>query len=177
MSTSATAATSDPADPPPADLSSEPSASNPSAAAGAVIDLTSTNDTEDAEDPRATVTPPSRKRTRASRRLEDLELKKNDLKPIGDDTPTYQPSGRPSGRNSCTSNESNESGTPQASDAAEEDPSRYYLVDEVLDRRTRKYGSETAGLRHVVEYLVSWKVNISLLSYLLALPSSISSNV
>ena len=168
MSTSA--AKSDPEDP------SEPSASNPPAGAtepsddSAVIDLTSTNDTEDAEDPRATVTPPSRKRTRASRRLEDLELKKNDLKPIGDDTPTYQPSGRPSAsRNSCTSNESNESGTPQASDAAEEDPSRYYLVDEVLDRRTRKYGSETAGLRHVVEYLVSWKVNISLLSYLLAL--------
>ena len=28
----------------------------------------------------------------------------------------------------------------------------YFEVDEVLDRRTRKYGSESAGLRHVVEY-------------------------
>lgn len=28
----------------------------------------------------------------------------------------------------------------------------YFEVDEILDRRTRKYGSENAGLRHVVEY-------------------------
>jgi hypothetical protein len=28
----------------------------------------------------------------------------------------------------------------------------YFEVDEILDRRTRKYGSESAGLRHVVEY-------------------------
>ena len=34
----------------------------------------------------------------------------------------------------------------------------YFEVDDILDRRTRKYGSESAGLRHVVEYLVSWKV-------------------
>jgi len=34
---------------------------------------------------------------------------------------------------------------------------RYFEVDEILDRRTRKYGSECAGLRHVVEYMVSWK--------------------
>ena len=28
----------------------------------------------------------------------------------------------------------------------------YFEVDEILDRRTRKYGSEANGLRHVVEY-------------------------
>ena len=28
----------------------------------------------------------------------------------------------------------------------------YFEVDEILDRRTRKYGSESIGLRHVVEY-------------------------
>ena len=28
----------------------------------------------------------------------------------------------------------------------------YFEVDEILDRRTRKYGSESAGVRHVVEY-------------------------
>ena len=28
----------------------------------------------------------------------------------------------------------------------------YFEVDEILDRRTRKYGSESVGLRHVVEY-------------------------
>ena len=33
----------------------------------------------------------------------------------------------------------------------------YFEVDEILDRRTRKYGSEIAGVRHVVEYRKSVK--------------------
>lgn len=32
------------------------------------------------------------------------------------------------------------------------DTNGYFQVNEILDRRTRKYGSESAGLRHVVEY-------------------------
>ena len=159
MSTSAKAAT---LNPPPAN---PPGPSASQSDDSAVIDLTSNDTPEDPSDPSdpsvTTVTPPCkltklqrpRKRTRASRRLEDLEQKKNDLKPIGDDTPAYQPSVvRPK-------SESSDGDSPQASGLAEDDPSRYYLVDEVLNRRTRKYGSETAGLRHVVEYLVSWKVS------------------
>src|SRR6056300_315127 len=34
----------------------------------------------------------------------------------------------------------------------------YYEVEEILDRRTRKYGGEgSSGGRHVAEYLVRWK--------------------
>ena len=43
----------------------------------------------------------------------------------------------------------------QASSSGDDDGNHtngYFEVDEILDRRTRKYGSESAGVRYVVEY-------------------------
>ena len=49
-------------------------------------------------------------------------------------------------------------GASKADEGGRNHTNGYFEVDAILDRRTRKYGSESAGLRHVVEYLVSWKV-------------------
>jgi len=61
----------------------------------------------------------------------------------------------------CEDGEDGTSPQCEASKADEEDRNHtngYFEVDDILDRRTHKYGSDSAGLRHVVQYLVSWKV-------------------
>mmetsp|Transcript_29778 Transcript_29778/g.54045 ORF Transcript_29778/g.54045 Transcript_29778/m.54045 type:complete len:672 (-) Transcript_29778:40-2055(-) len=107
-----------------------------------VIDLTSTSE-EAATAANITPDRPT-KRVRLSRRLEALRDQEKKVKAKG---------------NKHQEEEVEEEDAPQyeANDEDRKHTNGYFEVDEILDRRTRKYGSESAGLRHVVEYLVSWK--------------------
>ena len=108
-----------------------------------VIDLTTSSTSEEAATA-ANVTPDRpTKRVRLSRRLEALrdqeKKKKVKAKAKG---------------NKHQEEEVEEEDAPQyeANDEDRKHTNGYFEVDEILDRRTRKYGSESAGLRHVVEY-------------------------
>mmetsp|Transcript_38829 Transcript_38829/g.93413 ORF Transcript_38829/g.93413 Transcript_38829/m.93413 type:complete len:682 (-) Transcript_38829:36-2081(-) len=112
-----------------------------------VIDLT--NQDEGAASAARAITPnrPT-KRVRASRRLEVL-------REHGEDTKKKSKSGRSVGEDGDDEAFGDDDNTPKYEG---NHTNGYFEVDEVLDRRTRKYGSESAGLRHVVEYFVSWKI-------------------
>jgi len=149
---SSTSVGPDDARPSVATTSEEPSRSPPRRVRGRsrkndLLSLSVSNESSDIIDP-ATVTPDRlTKRTRASRRLaklRELEDKKSPSKlETVDSIPQFELSGGP---------------RPSSSNNDGDDDERYFEVNKILDRRTRKYGSETAGLRHVVEYKVSWKI-------------------
>lgn len=118
------------------------------ASSAEVVDLT--NGTGEAASAAAANITPDRpaKRSRVSRRLEAIREQEEKKK-----------------KAKQKSEEEDEEDAVEEDDAPEyegkepdgDHTNGYFEVDEVLERRTRKYGSESAGLRHVVEYLVSWK--------------------
>ena len=129
-----------------------------------VIDLTSSssnNDDEDDEDAAAAtsastnITPDRpNKRVRMSRRLEARQQQRELLKKRSNDGTgvKYYGSTKNKGDEDVEDVDDDDDDTPQYEG---KHINGYFEVDEVLDRRTRKYGSESAGLRHVVEYCKS----------------------
>ena len=127
-----------------------------------VIDLTSSSSTNDNDDDDAaaatsasTNITPDRptKRMRISRRLEARQQQRALLKKRSNDGTGVKYYGTKKGDEDVEDVDvDDEDDTPQYEG---KHINGYFEVDEVLDRRTRKYGSESAGLRHVVEYCKS----------------------
>ncbi|KAL7544845.1 hypothetical protein ACHAWF_008206 [Thalassiosira exigua] len=92
---------------------------------------------------------PRRSGTRTSRRLRDAQEEEEEAE---------RPPKRTKAGEGGGDDEGAEDDDDDAPEYVGENKGGYFEVDKVLDRRTRKYGSESAGVRHVVEYLVSWKI-------------------
>lgn len=124
------------------------------------IDLT----TEGAASDAANVTPERpAKRFRVSRRLEALRAQEEEIAAAAEKKKKTRRRRGKNGKEDLVEEDDEDYDAPhyEAEDSRRDgdkrDTNGYFEVDEILDRRTRKYGSESAGLRHVVEYLVSWK--------------------
>lgn len=119
-----------------------------------VIDLTSSSSTNDEDDDAAANITPDRptKRVRMSRRVEARQQQRALLKKRSNDGTGVKYHGTRKGDEDEEETVDVDDDTPQYEG---KHINGYFEVDEVLDRRTRKYGSESAGLRHVVEYCKS----------------------
>ena len=126
-----------------------------------VIDLTSSSSTNDDDDEAAAATSASNitpdrptKRVRMSRRVEARQQQRALLKKRSNDGTGVKYHGTRKGdaEDVLETVDVDDDDTPQYEG---KHINGYFEVDEVLDRRTRKYGSESAGLRHVVEYCKS----------------------
>ena len=118
-----------------------------------VIDLTSSSSANDDDDDAAANITPDRptKRVRMSRRVEARQQQRALLKKRSNDGTGVKYHGTKKGDAEDVEEtvDVDDDDTPQYEG---KHINGYFEVDEVLDRRTRKYGSESAGLRHVVEY-------------------------
>ena len=121
-----------------------------------VIDLTSSSSANDDDDDAAANITPDRptKRVRMSRRVEARQQQRALLKKRSNDGTGVKYHGTKKGDAEDVEEtvDVDDDDTPQYEG---KHINGYFEVDEVLDRRTRKYGSESAGLRHVVEYCKS----------------------
>ena len=101
------------------------------------------------------------KRVRVSRRLEALrsqQEKEQKLSPA-EESGIRAKSGRGAAKAAFARRAGKQGGIQDLGDDSDDTPeyegtntNGYFEVDKILDRRTRKYGSESAGLRQVVEY-------------------------
>lgn len=108
----------------------------------ATASSSSSADDADASSSAANITPERRpaKRIRASRRLEARREQQ-------------EVEGEKAARKCKSDNDNDEvEDVPKYEAEDTNHVNGYFEVDDILDRRTRKYGSESAGLRQVVEY-------------------------